>query len=189
MSRFSLMKYLPTRSELREHRLLKPVAHLLEREEIWHLNRRSVAGAVFIGLFTAFLPLPGQMAIAAVLAIFARCNVPLAVGLVWISNPLTMPPMFYFAYRLGAWLLNMQLETHAIDMSLTWLWANFGAIGWPFLFGCLVCGWVLAITGWVFTHFIWRLHIISRWRERRLRRIARRLQTSEALSPDQSPKP
>ena len=170
MARLRLQKYLPKRSDLRESRVLKPVAHLLEQEELWHLNRRSAAGAVFIGLFTAFLPVPSQMVIAAALAIFSRCNVPISVALVWVSNPLTFAPLFYFAYRLGAWLLNMELEAETIDLSLSWIWDNFGVIGYPLLFGSVVCGWVTGITGFVLTRLLWRLHIIRRWRERRIAR-------------------
>ena len=167
MLRNELKKYLPKPTELRKHRVLKPVAHLLHVDEIWHLNRRSVAGAVFIGLFTAFIPLPGQMIIAAVLAVGARCNIAVSVALVWITNPLTIAPIFYFAYRLGAWLLNSQLETNAIE--LAWLWSNFGSIGYPLLLGSLVCGWVTGITGWVLTRVMWRLAVVTRWHARRER--------------------
>jgi uncharacterized protein (DUF2062 family) len=168
-----LLRYLPTRSELLQNKMLEPVAHLLHVEEIWHMNRRSVAGAVFIGLFTAYLPIPGQMVVAAIIAIATRCNLPIAVALVWISNPVTMPAMFYFSYRLGAWLLNMEIEAAAIDLSFAWLWDNFGIIGWPLLFGSVICGWVVGVTGFVLTRVLWRLHIIRRWRERITRRRAR----------------
>ena len=78
----------------------------LQNPEIWHFHRRSVAGAAFIGLFVSFLPIPMHMLIAAAIAIATRCNLPLAVGLVWVNNPLTMGPLYFFAYKLGAWLMN-----------------------------------------------------------------------------------
>ena len=170
MPKSPLLKYLPTRQELLQSRMLKPVSHLLHMEEIWHMNRRSVSGAFFIGLFCAFLPIPSQMVVAAIIAIPARCNLPISVGLVWISNPITMPPIFYFAYRLGAWLLDMELESDSIELSINWLWDNFGVIGWPLLFGSLVCGWVAGVTGFVMTRVLWRFHIIKRWKARRERR-------------------
>ncbi len=169
-----LRRYLPEPSEIRENRLLKPVAHLLERTDVWHLNRRSVSSAVFVGLFCAFLPIPSQMIVAAVIALAFRCNIAIAVGLVWITNPLTIPPMFYFAYRLGAWLLDMQISVSEIDISMAWIWDNLGNIGYPLLFGSLVCAWVSGVTGFVVTRVLWRLHVISRWRARRARRRARR---------------
>lgn len=187
MPKSPLLKYLPTRQELLQSRMLKPVAHLLHMEEIWHMNRRSVSGAFFIGLFSAFLPIPSQMIVAAVIAIAARCNLPIAVGLVWITNPLTIAPMFYFAYRLGAWLLNMEQETEAIELSVTWIWENFGVIGWPLLFGSLVCGWVAGVTGFVVTRVLWRFHIVKRWKARREKRRIRKQARKDSKISDSGP--
>jgi uncharacterized protein (DUF2062 family) len=72
----------------------------------------------FIGLFCAFLPLPFQMVIAASLAVLSRCNVPIAVVLVWVSNPITMTPMLFFSYQLGAWLLDRRIEVATIRAQL-----------------------------------------------------------------------
>ena len=174
MPRKQLQQYLPSPAKIRENPALKPVAHLLGRPEIWHLNRRSVAGAVFIGLFCAWLPIPSQMVVAAVLAIYSRCNLPISVALVWITNPLTIPPMFYFAYRLGAWLLDMQLTVASVDLNLESLWDNLGTIGYPLLFGSLVCAWVSGVSGFVVTRVVWRWHVISRWQARRQRYLEKR---------------
>lgn len=169
MPRTRLKRYLPSPHQVRENPALRPVAHLLRGSEIWHLNRRSAAGAVFIGLFCAFLPIPLQMVIAAVLAIITRCNLPISVVLVWISNPITIPPIFYFTYRLGAWLLDMQIAVDSIEMSFTWVWQNLGTIGFPLLIGSLICGWVAGVTGFVLTRVLWRLHVLQRWQARRAR--------------------
>jgi len=171
-----LQRYLPSPAQIRDIRALKPVAHLLSRSEIWHLNRRSAAGAVFIGLFCAFLPIPMQMIVAAALAIGARCNLPISVALVWITNPLTVPPIFYFAYRLGAWLLDMQITVDEIDLNFSWLWANLVTIGYPLVFGSLVCGWVSGVTGFVVTRVLWRRQVVRRWQARRARIKAKRVQ-------------
>ena len=168
-----LLRYLPTPSELRENPALQPLAHLLQRGEIWHLNRRSAAGGVFIGLFCAFIPVPMQMVVAAALAIVSRCNLPISVALVWITNPVTIAPIFYFTYRLGAWLLDMRITVDNIEYSFGWLWDNLGTIGYPLIFGSLVCGWVAGVTGFVLTRVVWRLQVVSRWRARRARRRAR----------------
>ncbi len=173
MPRRSLQKYLPTPAQVRENQALRPIAHLFGRSEIWHLNRRSAAGAVFIGLFCAFLPVPMQMVIAAALAVASRCNLPIAVALVWVSNPITIPPIFYFAYRLGAWLLNMEITADSIELNLTWIWDNLGTIGYPLLFGSLVCGWVAGVTGFVVTRVVWRFNVIRQWRSRRAKLKAR----------------
>lgn len=169
MPKNRLRKYLPTPTQVREHPALRPVAHLLHDSDLWHMNRRTVSGAFFIGLFCAFLPIPMQMVVAAVLAIGTRCNLPLSVALVWISNPITFTPMFYFAYQLGAWLLGSQLEADSIELSFEWLWHNLASIGYPLIFGSLVCGWVAGVSGFVISRALWRFHVITRWRDRRER--------------------
>lgn len=161
---------------MRGHRALRPVSRWLNEPELWHLHRRSVAGATFIGLFCAFLPVPFQMLIAAVLAVVSRCNLPISVVLVWITNPLTMTPIFYFAYRLGAWLLDRRIEVGTIALSWSWLRDHIAEIGWPLVFGSLVCGWVAGVTGFVLVRVAWRFHVIRRWRARRELRRLRKLE-------------
>lgn len=159
---------------MRAYRALRPVSRWLNEPELWHLHRRSVAGATFIGLFCAFLPVPFQMLIAATLAVLSRCNLPISVVLVWITNPLTMTPMFYFAYKLGAWLLEREIAVGTIQLNWDWLTHHVGQIGWPLLFGSLLCGWVTGVTGMLIVRVAWRLHVIRRWRARREQRRLRR---------------
>lgn len=165
---------------MRTHRALRPVSRWLNDPELWHLHRRSVGGATFIGLFCAFLPVPFQMLIAAILAIVSRCNLPISVVLVWITNPITMTPMFYFAYRLGAWLLNRQVEVSTIELSWQWLGSHLGQIGVPLLFGSLVCGWVAGVSGLVIVRILWRFHVVRRWRARQAARRLKRVTADQA---------
>jgi uncharacterized protein len=174
-----LRRHLPTPAVMRTHRALRPVSRWLNDPELWHLHRRSVAGAAFIGLFCAFQPVPFQMLIAAVLAVLSRCNLPISVVLVWITNPITMTPIFYFSYRLGAWLLDRRIEVATIRMNWEWLSTHIGEIGWPLVVGSLVCGWVAGLTGMVIVRIVWRFHVIRRWRERKTTRQQRHLGIQE----------
>ena len=184
MSKKLFERYVPSPAELRANPALKPLGNLLHNKEIWHFHRRSVAGAAFIGLFCAFLPVPFQMVVAALLAVVARCNLPISVALVWITNPITIPPMFYFTYRLGAWLLNMEIEVDEVELSWAWLSDNISHIGYPLVFGSLVCGWVSGVTAFVIVRVAWRLHVVKRWRERReRRRAAKRARDEGATKP------
>jgi uncharacterized protein len=173
MPRSSLRRYLPDPQKLREHRALKPLGKWLQNPEIWHFHRRSVAGAAFIGLFVSFTPLPMHMLIAAALAIALRCNLPLSVGLVWVNNPLTMGPLFYFAYKLGAWLLNTPPMAIERPIDFEWLRLEFDRIWWPLLLGSLVCGWVSGITALALVRVGWRIRVVRQWRERSRARKAR----------------
>ena len=168
-----LRKLIPSRDKLREFSALRPVAHLLNRPELWHLNRRGVSGAAFVGLFSAFIPVPSQMLLAAIIAIYVRVNLPISVALVWITNPITIPPMFYAAYRLGAWVLGIDAADLEVEITLEWLFANFFAISKPLVIGAFFCGLISGSVGFTATYFIWRNRVMRRWRKRRRERANR----------------
>ncbi|MEM6707692.1 MAG: DUF2062 domain-containing protein [Pseudomonadota bacterium] len=175
MPKEELRRYLPTRQSLSEIPALRPLSRWLQRAELWHFHRRSVSGAAFVGLFSAFLPVPSQMVAAAIFAVYARVNLPIATALVWITNPVTIPPMFYFNYRLGAWLLDKELKIDAIRLEWSWLEdtyrsVDFSDVFFPLLFGSLVVGWTAGVIGFIAVRVVWRAQVIRRWEERRLRR-------------------
>jgi uncharacterized protein len=172
MPRKLLKRYLPDPYALRERRGLRYLGRLLEDPYLLHLNRRSVAGAVAIGAFVAFIPIPAQSLVAGVLAVVLRVNLVIAIVMVWITNPLTMPPIFYFCYRLGAWLLGRPLPGPAFEPRLAWFWERLEVIWAPFLLGSVLTGTVLAITGYFAVHLLWRMHIIRTLQQRRVRREA-----------------
>jgi uncharacterized protein len=155
---------------MREHRALRPLGRLLQNQEIWHMTRRSISGAAFVGLFVAWLPIPAQMLVAGALAIVLRCNLPLSVALVWVTNPVTMPAMFYSAYRLGAWLLDQRLMVTSSGMTWQWLTNELAQIWQPLLLGSLVLGVLSGAAGFALVRLIWRLHVVQAWRLRRERR-------------------
>ena len=162
-----LRRLIPSRKKLREFSALRPVAHLLNRPELWHLNRRGVSGAAFVGLFSAFIPVPSQMLLAAIIAIYVRVNLPISVALVWITNPITIPPMIYGSYRVGAWVLGIDVAELQVELSLDWVLANFVAIGKPLFVGSVLCGLVAGSIGFTASHFIWRNRVMRQWRKRR----------------------
>lgn len=168
MPKKTLLKYLPNADTIRRNSALQSVAHMLEHSELWHINRRSVSTAVFIGLFCAFIPIPSQMLVAALIAIWLKVNLPISVALVWVSNPITMGPMFYFAYKLGAWLSGVETTVDDFNWSFSWFTDNAVRVGYPLLLGCLVCSWITAVSGFVLSRVVWRAHIIRKWRRRRV---------------------
>jgi len=173
MPRSSFRRSLPEAHTLREHKALRPLRRWLENPQIWHFHRRSVAGAAFIGVFVSFVPLPMHMLLAAAIAIATRCNLPLAVALVWVNNPLTMGPVFFFAYKLGAWLLNTKLTVSEVHISFAWLADRFSQIWRPLVLGSFVCGWVAGLTAYVIVRIGWRIRVVRHWNARRRARMSR----------------
>src|SRR5262249_24879745 len=107
------------------------------------------------------------------IAIVTRCNLPLAVALVWVNNPLTMGPVFFFAYKLGAWLLDTELQVQEVHISMQWLGERFSEIWRPPLLRSLVCGWVSGMTAYFIVRVGWRISVARRWRKSRRVRAER----------------
>jgi len=139
----------------------------MHQPSLWHLNRRSVAKAFAIGLFCTWLPLPFQTILAGFLAIVFCANLPLSVVLVFISNPLTMPAMLYFAYRVGAYIMSVAPEPMNFSLSIEWLSNLIGSSWQPLILGSLVMSVVSSLLGYIVIRVLWRLHIIQRWQNRR----------------------
>lgn len=172
MPRTFIKRYLPSPTSLARQRSLGILGSAISDPELWHLNRRSVSTACAVGLFLAFFPFPTQMLLAAATAVVLRCNLPLSVALVWITNPITIPPMFYFTYRVGAWLLDMPAQVEGIELSIDWLVTQAGRVWKPLLLGCLLCGCIAGSTGYFLSAWLWRRQVIQRWERRRaLRRL------------------
>jgi hypothetical protein len=157
---------MPNPEALREHKSLRCFGSLIHRPYLWMFNRRTVAMAFAIGLFIAFVPLPGQMVMAAAGAVWFHGNLPVSVGLVWLTNPVTMPPIFYATYKLGAWILQIPATPFHFEADISWFIDGFATILPPFLLGCLVCGVAFSVLGYLFIRIVWRWRIVNRWRAR-----------------------
>ncbi len=159
-------KFMPKPETLRNHKHLRMFGELLHKPNLWTLNRRSATIAFAVGLFVAWIPIPFQMVCAAALAILFNCNLPLSVALVWITNPFTMPFMFYAAYELGAKLLDHPPQAFHFEASWQWIEASLFTIGPPFLLGCLVFGIIFSAVGYFVINNLWKYSILLKWNKR-----------------------
>lgn len=157
MPRKLLRRFLPSAAQLRSHWLLRRLGDTLHQPRLWRLNRRSVAGATSVGLFVAFLPVPFQMVLAALGALWLRVNLPLAVALIFVTNPLTMGPAFYLCYKVGSWLLGTPtLQTGKdFEPGIEWLFDQLAIIWQPLVAGSLLIGTVSSIIGYFLAQFLW----------------------------------
>lgn len=166
MPRKFLRRIMPDHATMRDHPHLQKFGERLAEPRLWHLNRRSVAGAAALGIFVGFMPLPGQMFFSAALAILFRVNLPIAAMGVWVTNPLTIAPIFYFSYKVGAWVLGQPVDQHAFSLSWDWLTSEFLSIWQPFMLGSVICGLIAAGLGVVFVRILWRVVVIRSWLQR-----------------------
>ena len=148
-----------------ENKSLRFLNKWLHKADVWHFNRRYAARAMLVGLFFAFIPLPTQMLFACIGCIFLRANLPLAIACVWTTNPLTMGPVFYGCYRLGAFLMNEKIAM-VKDVETDWIANNFITIIEPLMLGSLICGVIFAALGYTLVDILWRWRTVKKWHKR-----------------------
>ena len=162
MPRQLIKKYLPTRSRIRELKLHLYLGNRINDKSLWILNRQSASRATAIGLFCAYIPLPVEMLLAALLSLFFRANLPVAILLVWVSNPLTWIILYTPPYLLGLAITGgsaISLET----VTLGAMTEQFAAL----FVGCIIFCAALAGAGYILSNVIWRMMVANRWTNRR----------------------
>jgi len=165
-----IKRYLPDEATLKKHKSLGMFGRLILAPNLWHLNKRSVSGAFAVGLFCAFIPVPFQMALAVAGALLFRVNLPISVALVWITNPVTMPPIFYGSYLVGSWILDTPVMDIEFELTIEWLKTGLLTIWQPFLLGCFISGLIAAIIGSITIRIAWRYLVVKSWQKRKLKR-------------------
>lgn len=167
MPRKLLKKWSPDPNKIRRAPGLGFLGRLLDDPNLFHLNRHSVSVAVAAGVFLSFVPFPGQTVMAACAAFLLRCNLPIAVMLIWISNPVTIPFIFYATYQLGAWMLGDAYTRVPFDLSWDWLITIFPTIWKPVLLGCLTAGVLSSAMSYIVVQMFWRWHVLDKWQARK----------------------
>jgi uncharacterized protein (DUF2062 family) len=167
-----LTRHIPTRETVDHHRLLRPFAPHLRHPSLWRMNRRSVPRGVAVGLFVAVIIPFMHTIIAALLAIPTRANVAVAAICTLVVNPLTIPPMYYAAYRIGSWELHHDRPlvdpaaaarlSSELSRMLFWLHHASGAIA----VGILTIAVAVSAFGYLAAALTWRISSQSRWRRR-----------------------
>lgn len=173
MPKKTLKSIVPSPARVREIKALRVLGDWIYASNLWHINRYSASMAFFVGLFVAFMPVPGQMVVAALMAIWLGCNLPLSVGLVWITNPVTMPAIFFLSYKVGALIVDVPLKDVEFELSFYWLSNSLMLIWKPFLLGCLICGLFFGCLGYFVISQLWRWRVAYHWHERKRMRIQR----------------
>lgn len=135
---------------------LRPFRALLSHPMYFSINRRSVTKAVWIGVFISMLPFPGHTPVAVLLALLLGCNLPIAALAVWFNSPMTMLPVFYAEYRLGAFLLGTPSRPWPESVSWVWLQGEIAGIWKPLLLGSVLAALATASAVYMITNALWR---------------------------------
>jgi len=181
MSKHLIQRYIPTPERIAQLPGIHRFGSRITDPMLWHINRRSISGAMFVGMICALIPLPGQMLFAALFSIWLRVNLPLAIALTWLTNPFTLVPILYIGYWLGAHLYGVpMLEIGQIkDAFVAMSHHLFNMSSVPptqgvfsltaLLLGLLAEALILATLGTVLVRMLWRYHVVRAWRARKTR--------------------
>jgi uncharacterized protein (DUF2062 family) len=173
-----IRKVLPDHEAVRGNRWLAPFENTLLHPRLWHLNRRSAAGAVAAGMFCGLIPGPLQMLGAAICAVAFRVNLPLAMLTTLYTNPFTIVPLYIVAFAIGQWALpgrhDRFVEPPEPDAAglIAWTHALIDwmiGLGAPLALGLVLLASGLALAGYVLVRVAWRLYLVRAWHHRHRR--------------------
>jgi hypothetical protein len=172
----------PAIDRITEHPWVLRHVPALADPDLWHLNRRSTARAVAVGLFCGLIPGPLQVISAIAGSLVVRANFPVAVVTTFYTNPFTIVPLYLVAYEYGSLFLPSGVaRASALDpppLAAPGIWLPqlaewMAAMGKPLALGLVLLALTLAVVGWVVVRLGWRAHAVWAWR-RRARLRARR---------------
>lgn len=130
--------------------------HFLDKR-VWRPTQHTLAGGAAVGCFVTVQLIPVQMPLAVILAGAFRVNIPIALLLCWISNPVTLVPIGIAEKAIGEWLLHW-----VGDPSAAWIasvanqdLANGLAYARYMFTGGLVAGALLAPVGYIIAWAGW----------------------------------
>lgn len=179
MPRKYFRKVMPNVDKVREVKALAMFGDTLFHPALWHLNRRSAAGGVAVGLFCGLIPGPLQMLGSAIACVVFRVNLPLAIVTTFYTNPITIVPLYLIAYEIGGFTLGAR-ELVRPPALPAWDWTHLAGsmeamghwalgLGAPLAVGLLMLATILAALGYITVRGLWSVHLRRTWQARRRR--------------------
>lgn len=163
---------LPTPEQLKKQKIFSRFGETLFAKDLWSKKRKGVQRAFAISLFSASLPIPLQMVLVAFLAVKFRANLPIALGLVWITNPLTQVPITLLEFWIGVRLLGLkkpqELDENQMSEMMSEMMSgnNLTEIFLPIVAGSIVLGLSVGVLAYLIVGCYYRWKILAAWRRR-----------------------
>lgn len=154
---------------------LKRLRPWLDRHDVFSFTREPLARGVAFGVLCGLIPGPLQILGSLGLCAWLRGNVIAAAIATAYTNPLTIVPLYWLAFQIGAFLLpgNQIMPPSVAPEGGMGAWAvGLGewmrALGWPLLMGLPVLAGVLAANAYALMQIFFLMPVIRR--ARRMRR-------------------
>lgn len=151
---------------------------------LWVPERHAFMNGLAAGMFVTMLPLfTPQLVVSALICIWRRWNVPIALACCWISNVFTTVPQVYLQVVLGIWFLRAfghgggsAGDAFARLEALWHLWRSDGwsaafaqfqpeavailsPLALPWAIGIVLSGILLATLSYLLGHILWSLFV------------------------------
>lgn len=111
-------------------------------------STKSIADGFGLGLFVGFLPIMGiQMYVVFLLTSFLKKNQIVAMLAVWVSNPLTFIPLYYFNFKVGQFVYHKHVDFDFNNLTWKTLLEAGSDIIVPLSIGSVIVGIVAGIIG------------------------------------------
>lgn len=105
MSIIRLKRLLLNATRLRRRQLLRPLRHRIRDKALWSFAPQPLARGAALGVFFGILLPLGHTVLVIICAIAVRANVIVGAAATLISNPFTLPLIYYWAHALGTFVL------------------------------------------------------------------------------------
>lgn len=184
-----LRRRMPSQEALRNNRWLRWLGPTMFHPRLWHMSRRGIALGAGIGVFFAFLIPIAQIPLSVAASVALRANVPTAVVSTLVNNPVTFPPVYYAAWKVGSFILGQEANPDnapslpraetatATDLKeAKGFWKRtlegLHAVGKPLLVGALTFAVGFGLLTYLLVNGIWHLNVRIKRRSRQRRRDA-----------------
>jgi uncharacterized protein (DUF2062 family) len=166
-------RWRPTPETLVRQRWLRWLGPSIAHPGLWSANRHAIALGLAIGMFFGLLIPIAQMPLSAAAAVLLRANLPTAVVSTLVTNPVTVAPLYYAAWRLGAAVLDepataapdvlaaapSAAQAAAAQASSWWsaTWERLRGVGKPLLLGLALMATLTGLAAYVVVSALWWL--------------------------------
>lgn len=177
MAKQFFQSWLPSPEKVSKLKLMRFFGQRPLNPLLWYVNRKSISRAVFIGAFFGLLPIPFHSVLIILVVLLLEVNLPVALALAWLSNPLTLVPILYVGFWVGSkiyhvHMINKDMMLGVLHQICNWL-KHFGhghidlSLAKILMSGLVIEALVLALCLYAATEIFWRWSIMRHRQKRR----------------------
>jgi len=153
MSHSTTGKFL-NKNKIKEQ-LSKYFGDKLDLDYLYCTDNKNISRTLLFSIFVAFIPIPMQMLIIAFLSIKFRFNIILGVSLAWITNPISMPFIYYLEYKIGSIIFaNGNVE---FQFDTTWIYQNIDNIFLQLYTGALFLSFIFSFSAYFISKIFFKI--------------------------------